>query len=75
MYENGEKYKSFSCLFDKLLSHISNGKQLDTHVLFYDEISNCVEKADIRLSLMRHYTKTGLEKLKETLKLLIALIN
>lgn len=37
----------FTVCSDKFLNHISNCKQLDTQMLFYDEIVNQMDRASI----------------------------
>ena len=59
----------FIVCVDKLLNHILNCKKFYTHILFYDETVNHVNRTYIGSLLMGHgYAETVLEKLKETLK-------
>ena len=49
---------------------------LSTHILYYDEITSCVETAYIGSLFIGHSdAEISLEKLKETLKILYVLIN
>ena len=70
-----KKCKFFYC-FEKWLNHISNCKQLDTHILQYDEIASFEERACVGSFFMEHGDAACiLQKLEETLNILNTLIN
>ena len=60
----------FTVCLKNLLNDVSNCKQLDTHILYYDKISSCMEKPYIGSSCMGHVDAETMEILKEDLKIL-----
>ena len=47
MYGIGKNCNHFTVCSDKFLNHIFNCKQLDIHMLFYNEIVNQMDRASI----------------------------
>ena len=60
----------FTVCLKNLLNYVSNCKQLDAHILYYDKISSCMEKAYIGSSFMGHVDAETMEILKEDLQIL-----
>lgn len=59
----------FTVSFDRLLNHVTNYRHFNTSILYYDEIANWMERANIGPSFMGHDNpETCLENLEETLK-------
>ena len=61
--------KIFTACFDESLNHISNRKQMDIHLLYFDGAENKVVRLYVWSSFMGYdYALSNLSSLKETLK-------